>query len=918
MSLEPRVVNGPDQYTCRHEDRNQCRKSSFWGRHGGTQSKAHKTTEYNFQKLIKIKIDFAKTIALACTLSLALALITAVAVQMAAGSPDSNVIVNKVVTPITGECNKSNVLLSVQGLGVQKPIDVFLVIDVSGSMGSLPSPTSLDHAKTAANSFVDQVLGANPSNQVGLVSFSDTSTLVRSLTSTASLLHSSINGLSASGSTNIDAGFWRAASQFSAPSCTRTQAIVLLSDGVANYYGHTAYPSSCTTWPTAHTTCTNAAISSGQAAWPNAVVFTVGLLGYVHTYQPASEWVAMDTLVQAQNGGYYQTYSGADLTTIFSQISTKLSPAARNAVVTDTVSGAFNIISGTVKISPSDRGTVSTIGNTITWNFGYLSSETVSLQYNVSCKSGTCGVQSVNTAASIYYQKTDCTYNTQTFPSPTTECVCLDCTITAASPVCSNSTGNTASTVVTSGATYSWTITNGVITAGAGTSSITYTAGSSGTTTLGVTVTKSGCSKTCTKSISITALPQCTITATSPVCSNSTGNTASTVVTSGATYSWTITNGVITAGAGTSSITYTAGSSGTTTLGVTVTASGCSRTCSKAISITPLPDCTITATSPVCGDSTGNTASTATAGATYLWTITNGAITSANNIQTITYTAGSTGYTNLSVTVTKSGCSKTCAKSVSITPLPDCTITAASPVCGSSTGNTASTATAGATYLWTITNGAITSANNIQTITYTAGSSGTTTLGVTVTKLGCSRTCTKGISITPLPDCTITAPSSVCYNSTGNNASTATSGATYLWTITNGTITSANNIQNITFSAGSSGNITLSVTVSKLGCSKTCTKVVSVIPCSRFIVSKIGNPKEVGPGDEVTYIINTTNNGDIPLSTVRVMDILPVLMVYVSDNRSGIVSGNMVTWENVGPLDPGESTYIKLVAEVNI
>jgi len=836
MSLEPRVVNGPDQYTCRHEDRNQCRKSSFWGRHGGTQSKAHKTTEYNFQKLIKIKIDFAKTIALACTLSLALALITAVAVQMAAGSPDSNVIVNKVVTPITGECNKSNVLLSVQGLGVQKPIDVFLVIDVSGSMGSLPSPTSLDHAKTAANSFVDQVLGANPSNQVGLVSFSDTSTLVRSLTSTASLLHSSINGLSASGSTNIDAGFWRAASQFSAPSCTRTQAIVLLSDGVANYYGHTAYPSSCTTWPTAHTTCTNAAISSGQAAWPNAVVFTVGLLGYVHTYQPASEWVAMDTLVQAQNGGYYQTYSGADLTTIFSQISTKLSPAARNAVVTDTVSGAFNIISGTVKISPSDRGTVSTIGNTITWNFGYLSSETVSLQYNVSCKSGTCGVQSVNTAASIYYQKTDCTYNTQTFPSPTTECVCLDCTITAASPVCSNSTGNTASTVVTSGATYSWTITNGVITAGAGTSSITYTAGSSGTTTLGVTVTKSGCSKTCTKSISITALPQCTITA----------------------------------------------------------------------------------TSPVCGDSTGNTASTATAGATYLWTITNGAITSANNIQTITYTAGSTGYTNLSVTVTKSGCSKTCAKSVSITPLPDCTITAASPVCGSSTGNTASTATAGATYLWTITNGAITSANNIQTITYTAGSSGTTTLGVTVTKLGCSRTCTKGISITPLPDCTITAPSSVCYNSTGNNASTATSGATYLWTITNGTITSANNIQNITFSAGSSGNITLSVTVSKLGCSKTCTKVVSVIPCSRFIVSKIGNPKDVGPGDEVTYIINTTNNGDIPLSTVRVMDILPVLMVYVSDNRSGIVSGNMVTWENVGPLDPGESTYIKLVAEVNI
>jgi uncharacterized repeat protein (TIGR01451 family) len=753
MSLEPWAAGHVDRYTSGHEDRNHCHEFSIWSLAGEMCKKAHETAEYIFQNLINAKIYFGKP-SFVFALLLAVALTAAVVVQMAAGSADPHIVLNKTATPITGQCNNSTVLLTVQGLGVVKPIDAFLVIDVSNSMGYLPSPTSLDYAKSAANSFVDQVL-ANSSNRVGLVSFSTTSTLVRGLTNNSALLHSSINGLSASGSTNIDAGFWRASSQFSGPSCDRAQVIVLLSDGVANYYGHTSYPTSCTTWPTTHTTCTNTAISTGQSAWSVAAVFTVALMGYIHNSYPQCEWVATDTLQRSQDAGYYLTYNGSELTSIFSQIVSRLTPAARNGVITDRVSNSFNIISGSVAITPSDRGTVSTAENNITWNFNYLSSENFSLKYNVSCKPGVCGVQSVNTAASLYYQKTDCTYNTLTFPSPTIEAICPNCTITAASPVCSNSTGNTASTVTTPGATYSWSITNGVI-------------------------------------------------------------------------------------------------------------------------------------------------------------------TSANNIQTITYTAGSSGYTNLTVTVTKSSCSKTCTKSITITPLPDCTITATSLVCGNSTGNTASTATSGATYLWSITNGVITSANNIQTITYTAGSTGYTNLTVTVTKSSCSKTCTKSITITPLPNCTITAPISVCYNATGNNASTATSGATYHWTITNGTITSANDTQTITFSAGSSGNITLSVTVSKSGCSKTCTRVVYVIPCSRFLVSKIASPEDVRPGEEVTYIINMTNTGDVLLSIVRVVDVLPPLMVYVSDNRSGIVSGNMITWENVGPLDPRESVYIELVAKVNI
>lgn len=63
-----------------------------------------------------------------------------------------------------------------------------------------------------------------------------------------------------------------------------------------------------------------------------------------------------------------------------------------------------------------------------------------------------------------------------------------------------------------------------------------------------------------------------------------------------------------------------------------------------------------------------------------------------------------------------------------------CTVGVSGPAVQSgSTGNQASGPAGATTYAWTITNGTITSANDIQTITYTAGALGTLTLGLTVT-----------------------------------------------------------------------------------------------------------------------------------------------------------------------------------------
>jgi beta-lactamase superfamily II metal-dependent hydrolase/DNA/RNA endonuclease YhcR with UshA esterase domain len=103
--------------------------------------------------------------------------------------------------------------------------------------------------------------------------------------------------------------------------------------------------------------------------------------------------------------------------------------------------------------------------------------------------------------------------------------------------------------------------------------------------------------------------PNATITAPASVTAASTGNTASVAnAGGGATYNWSITNGSITAGTGTNSITFTAGAVGTLTLQVTVTAfaAPCSDTKSANVNVTAAPiPLTVTSVVPPAGKTTG-------------------------------------------------------------------------------------------------------------------------------------------------------------------------------------------------------------------------------------------------------------------------------------------------------------------------
>jgi len=196
------------------------------------------------------------------------------------------------------------------------------------------------------------------------------------------------------------------------------------------------------------------------------------------------------------------------------------------------------------------------------------------------------------------------------------------------------------------------------------------------------------------------------------------------------------------------------------------------------------PDCTITTANATCAYSTGNTASTpsAGAGASYNWTITGGTITGGQNTRAVTWTAGAAGTATISVTVTSAyGCE--CSDSVEVTvyQLPACHISAdpGTQVCAGT--NVTLREDGGDAVSWSWTTGATT-----QSIVVNASG----VYGVTVTdENGCTSYCEIEITVYDEPSCSISANpgTEVC---AGNNVTlTEDSGDAVSWSWTTGATT---------------------------------------------------------------------------------------------------------------------------------
>ncbi|MCK6685588.1 MAG: S8 family serine peptidase [Thermoanaerobaculia bacterium] len=170
---------------------------------------------------------------------------------------------------------------------------------------------------------------------------------------------------------------------------------------------------------------------------------------------------------------------------------------------------------------------------------------------------------------------------------------------------------------------------------------------------------------------------------------------------------------------------------------------------------------------------------------------------------------------------------------VTVNPRPTATVTGGGTICAGTSGivSVALTGTAP----WTITwNDGMVQIAGASPATRTV--SPTFNQAFSVVSLSDSK-CAGGTStgmaafvVKPVPSAVITAADGVCFSSTGNVASVPDGGAgtTYAWAITGGTITAGAGTRSITFTANASGNVVLTVTVTKDGCPNVGTKTIPI------------------------------------------------------------------------------------------
>jgi hypothetical protein len=331
-----------------------------------------------------------------------------------------------------------------------------------------------------------------------------------------------------------------------------------------------------------------------------------------------------------------------------------------------------------------------------------------------------------------------------------------------------------------------------------------------------VTVTVNGCTSAAgTTSVVVNAIPATPVASNGgPYCTGTTISLSTPVVT-GATYAWTGPNG-FTSSSRTPTIA-SAAAANAGTYSVTVTVNGCTSAAgTTGVVVNALPSApTASNTGPYCGGGTVQLNATTIAGATYSWTGPNGFTSTLQNPTIANATTAATG--TYSVTATLGGCTSaagTTSVTVNSAVSSFIFVTAGSPTfCAGGSVTLSSNFISG--NQWRL-NG--TPIPNATSQTYVATASGSYTHIATVN--GCSSPPSNAIVVTvnPQPSATISTVASIAGGTSATaSVADAGAGATYVWTINNGTIDSGAGTRTIGFTAGGSGVVTLTVTVTASG-----------------------------------------------------------------------------------------------------
>ena len=291
------------------------------------------------------------------------------------------------------------------------PTDIVLILDRSASMAGSP----LANLKKGAKKFIDIIDEATDGSQdgnigsgsrIGIVSFSDTATQNTQLITSVAALKTSVDSLSAGGSTNHADAFTKATELFN-PQSTNARVMVMFTDGKT-----TAGPNP------------NPIAAAARAA--GIILYCIGLVG-----ADGIDVSVLDEWATDPNTSHVAvTPDDAQLEDLFADLAANISkPGATNIIINEVVTPNF-IITG---VQTPSKGIASLLTSTaLRWTIdelGTTANEGASLSFFVKHVTGASGTESIN--QSITY--TDAENNQVVFPAPTVE---VDCGIVIEPEAC--------------------------------------------------------------------------------------------------------------------------------------------------------------------------------------------------------------------------------------------------------------------------------------------------------------------------------------------------------------------------------------------------------------------------------------------------------------------------------------------------
>lgn len=321
--------------------------------------------------------------------------------------------------------------------------------------------------------------------------------------------------------------------------------------------------------------------------------------------------------------------------------------------------------------------------------------------------------------------------------------------------------------------------------------------------------------------------------------SAATGITYTVPADSGFTFSWTVTNGVISGPSTGNSINVNfIGTGAATVTAATVNHNGCmSDTISKQVYIGTVPAASAGSDISFCSGANGSIGSASTAGVVYSWSPVAGLSSSTASNPTITLTnAGTLPVTSTYVLTTNlNGCLNTDTVDVTVNPVPVVDAGTAAALCSGNTITIGSASVAGNTYLWTPSTGLSNDTISNPTLTLSNGGTSPTTQTYTVVvqnTYACSATDNVTITVNPIPVSIAGADTSFCSGGSAIIGTASTAGYAYSWTPSTGLSSSTASNPTVTLTNGTGSPVTTSyiVTTSQNGCASTDTVDVTVNP----------------------------------------------------------------------------------------